>query len=242
MGYVGLSVLCILLTGSRSAFVGLCALVVVTAILSKQRVKIAAALVVAAPLVWLSLNDSLQNRFLTLIDPSYGPNNAQVSAESREQGWLDGVRMWHENPILGVGPGCFPQARGYPLESHHLYGQVLGEVGTLGAIGFVAIVLAFFWNYRQLAQRCRVEPELGSTFPAQLVKAIMMTVVLLLLMGFGGHNLFRYTWIWYGAFQAVAMRCAMQWLAYPQWEASPEIDSARLPQLNPALAFQEQAG
>jgi hypothetical protein len=31
--------------------------------------------------------------------------------------------------------------------------------------------------------------------------------VLLLLQGFGGHNLFRYTWLWYGAFQGIAMHC-----------------------------------
>ena len=50
--------------------------------------------------VWFSLRTDLQNRFLTLIDPSYGPANAQASAESRWQGWHDGVRIWKEQWLL----------------------------------------------------------------------------------------------------------------------------------------------
>ena len=55
------------------------------------------------------------DRYLTMIDPAYGPANAQQSAESRWQGWHDGVRLWQENPLLGVGPGAFGLARGYAL-------------------------------------------------------------------------------------------------------------------------------
>ncbi|MEN6457928.1 MAG: O-antigen ligase family protein [Thermoguttaceae bacterium] len=216
MGYVGLSVVCILLTGSRSAFVGLCALAIVATLLSRFRWKIAVGLIVVAPAMWFVLNESLQRRFLTIVDPAYGPTNAQLSAESREKGWRDGVRMWQEHPLLGVGPGCFPQARGYPLESHHLYGQVLGELGTLGALAFAAVVLAFLGNYRRLVRLCRMAPLLADSFPARLIRSITLTVLLLLLMGFGGHNLYRYTWIWFGAFQAVALRCAM-WRVASDW-------------------------
>ncbi|MCE5268533.1 MAG: O-antigen ligase family protein [Planctomycetaceae bacterium] len=239
MAYVGLSVICILLTGSRSAFVGLCALVLVATLLSQYRLKIAVALVVAAPVVWLMLSDSLQNRFLTLIDPSYGPANAQVSAESREQGWLDGVKMWQEHPMLGVGPGCFPQARGYPLESHQLYGQVLGELGTLGAITFGLVVLAFFANYFQLLRVSRAQPWIRGTFPAKLIQAITLTVILLLLMGFGGHNLYRYTWVWFGAFQAIALRCLLQWQCHPADSVlAAEGDAAALPPADARAALQ----
>jgi hypothetical protein len=29
----------------------------------------------------------------------------------------------------------------------------------------------------------------------------------MLLMGFSGHNLYRYTWLWFGAFQVIALHC-----------------------------------
>ena len=83
---------------------------------------------------------------------------------------------------------------------------MLGELGTLGALAFAAVVWAFIANNRQLARLCRADPLLAGTFPARVVRSITVAVMLLLLMGFAGHNLFRYTWIWYGAFQAIALR------------------------------------
>jgi len=32
------------------------------------------------------------------------------------------------------------------------------------------------------------------------------------LQGWGAHNLYRYTWLWFGAFQAVALNCSRQQL------------------------------
>jgi O-antigen ligase len=207
-GYVALAVTCILLTGSRSAFVGLCFLgLLAVGLLKKYRVKLALLFAIAAPVIWVNLRPDLQNRFLTLYDPSYGPPNAQASAEGRKQGWLDGVRLWRERPVFGVGPGAFGVARGTGMESHHLYGQVLGELGTAGALAFALVVFGFIANALECRRRCRVEPQLRGAFPTRVVSAVTVTVVLLLVLGFGGHNLYRYTWLWFGAFQAIALDC-----------------------------------
>jgi O-antigen ligase len=206
-GYVCLSITCILLTGSRTSFFGLCLLSVLAVALSKHRVRLAVLFAVAAPLVWISLRVDLQNRFLTLIDPSYGPANAQASAEGRTIGWRAGVRLWRENPVFGIGPGAFGIATGTGMESHHLYGQVVGELGTAGAIAFALVVLAFVANALECRRHCRAEPSLKGTFDARLISAVTVTVALLLALGFGGHNLYRYTWLWYGVFQAIALHC-----------------------------------
>jgi len=208
--YVALSITCIFRTGSRTAFVGLGLLAILTAALSKHRVRLALLIAVAAPLIWINLRPDLQNRFLTLIDPSYGPDNAQASAESRLQGWHDGVRLWSEHPLLGVGPDVFRVARGYNLESHFLYGQVLGELGTLGALAFASVVMAFLCNWIAAWRYRHVQPHVGPTFESRLIGAVMLAVVLLLFCGFGGHNLYRYTWLWFGAFQAIALHCLMR--------------------------------
>ena len=42
---------------------------------------------------------------------------------------------------------------------------------------------------------------------SERIRSTSLAVVLLLLMGLGGHNLYRYTWLWFGAFQAVALDC-----------------------------------
>jgi O-antigen ligase len=210
VAYVALGTACVCLTSSRTGFIGLCALTAIVALCSKHRVKLVMLAVVAAPIIWTCLPKDRQNRYLTLWDPSYGPANAQVSAEGRWKGWHDGVRLWKEYPVFGVGPGAFAAARGYDLQAHHLYGQVLGELGTLGAVAFGMIVLGFFVNYRDLRRLCQQSPEFRGTFWARLVQAVTITAILLLLMGVGGHNLYRYTWMWFGAFQAIAQGCLMR--------------------------------
>jgi O-antigen ligase len=206
VSYVLLACGCILLTGSRSAFVGLVLLCILAVAFSKHRYTFAIGIAIAAPLIWVSLREDLKNRYLTLIDPSVGPANAEVSAESRVKGWWDGVQIWQEHPLLGAGPGSFGKARGYELQSHELYGQVLGEIGTIGAIAFALLLWAFYANWQCARRLATNMPDLRTTLEYRLIAAVMVTVGLLLFMGFGGHNLFRYTWLWYGAFQAIALQ------------------------------------
>ncbi len=161
IGYVLLACGCILLTGSRSTFVGLALLSILAAGFSKHRYTFAMGILIAAPLIWVSLREDLKNRYLTLIDPSVGPANAETSAESRITGWWDGVRMWQKNPLLGVGPGNFGKARGYDLQSHELYGQILGELGSVGAIAFAFIIGAFYTNWQSARRLAANMPDLA---------------------------------------------------------------------------------
>jgi O-antigen ligase len=207
LGYAGLSVGCLVLTGSRSAFVGLAVLLSTLALFSGKRVRMVLLLVICAPIGWGFLPAELQNRFTTLIDPSVGPANAQESAEGRKEGWRDGVRIWKDNPLFGVGPGAFRLARGYNLESHHLYGQVLGELGTAGAIAFGSIVVCFVMNTLASRRYGAEQPRLRQTFAYRVSMSVFLSIMLMLLMGFGGHNLYRHLWMWFGAFQAIALAC-----------------------------------
>jgi O-antigen ligase len=203
--YLGLAVACVSLTGSRMGLVGVGALALMAVLVSKRRLLLLLLLAVAVPLIWNCLPTDRQNRYLTLIDPSYGPANAEESAKGRGEGWRDGVRLWRENPLYGVGPGSFAPARGYPLQPHHLYGQLLGELGTLGAVAFAMIVWSFFANYLEMRRMTRHAPQLAFSFPARVIRSVTATVILLLVMGLASHNLYRYAWLWFGAFQAVAL-------------------------------------
>src|SRR5262249_5722085 len=63
VAYVMLSVVCIGLTGSRSAFLGLLLWGLLSILRSRWRWRLAVLAVVAAPLCWAALPPSLQNRF-----------------------------------------------------------------------------------------------------------------------------------------------------------------------------------
>ena len=205
LSYMGISILCIILTGSRQGFVGLCLLALIIVIVSKRRLIALLALIMIAPVIWLSLRADLQNRFMTLYDASYGPMNAQRSAESRLQGLYDGVKIWEQYPITGCGPGCFGLARGNDIQAHNLYGQVLGEVGITGAFAFGMVLWAFYSNARDTRLLCRDFQDLNSCFAKWVVDSVTVTIILMLILGYGGHSLYRYTWLWYGAFSSVAI-------------------------------------
>jgi O-antigen ligase len=209
-GYVVLSFVCVGLTGSRSSFLGLVLCVAVTVLRSRWRWALVVLSVVAAPAMWAALPPSLQNRFETIIHPEVGPANAIVSGEGRLVGLQTGLQLFGASPITGVGPGAWRPATGLALESHNLCGQLLGEMGGLGAVTFAAILLCFWVNLRGVRTAYRRHPEWERDFPYHVAGAVGLAIFLLLFEGNFGHNLFRYSWLWFGGFLIIARHCVRQ--------------------------------
>jgi O-antigen ligase len=214
LGFTASVCACVLLTGSRAGFVGLllcgfmCLLAFGQGRRLAQRLTLLAVVggaFAAAALV--ALPESLQNRFLTLIDPSYGPKNAEESASGRLDGLLYGIEAWERSPLLGFGPSSFAYSTGRGGGAHNLYGQILSEVGLLGALAFVGIVAGFGANWVEARRRARRLPGRGRDLAFQVSRAVGLDVVLLLFLGWAGHNLYRYNWLWFASFQIVAVHC-----------------------------------
>jgi O-antigen ligase len=206
-GILALAVTCILLTGSRTGFAALLCLVCCVTLASRFRWKVLPPLIIGLAIVWNALPETLQNRYLTLIDPTRGPHNAQTSADSRKEFFKIAVTIWRENPILGVGPFGFPRASGTEMQAHTLYGQALSELGAVGAIAIFTLIGGLFWNFlngrNHVASMPNAKP---GSFCYGVLLATVVAILQLLFLGLGGHNLFRYTWLWYSAFSALALR------------------------------------
>ena len=229
--YVGLSSLCILLTGSRSSLLGL--LVWFTVIIwgTKYRFTALVGFAAMAPVAFVALPESLQTRFETIVNPEVGPANAKESSEGRIQGLTMGVRQWSNNPLSGIGPGAWRPANRTKIESHNLYGQLVGETGTLGLMAFLMLLGCFWMNLRLIRRIRREVPAWQNDLVFTLPSAIGVAVFLLLFMGNFGHNLFRFTWLWYGGFLVVARYCVARRLANwePEAEPDPDAEEAELP-------------
>jgi O-antigen ligase len=206
---------CIALTGSRSGFVGLCVLILMILLVTVQRkvlVLVLAALVglLGAALAMTVMPEDLQKRYLTIVDSSYGPKNAQLSASGRMAGLTYGFEAWEKSPLLGHGPRGFDFATGRLGGAHNLYGQIISEVGTLGALVFIALIVCFALNWLEVWRFYRRHPEEPHDFVFHVSRAIGLIVVLLLLLGWSGHTLYRYNWQWFAVFQAIAVHCVRQ--------------------------------
>jgi O-antigen ligase len=219
-GYVGLSTLCVLLTGSRSSLLGLLLWFSIVIWRTKYRVKALAAFAVAAPLVFVALPESLETRFETIINPEVGPKNAEESGKGRLIGFYTGLDLWGAFPLTGIGPGAWRPATGSKVESHNLFGQLLGEMGTVGAVTFATILACFAVNIIAVRRARRLFPEQRDDLVFSLASSIGIAVFLLLFMGMFGHNLFRFTWLWYGGFLIIANHCVNCRVA--EWEPEEE--------------------
>jgi O-antigen ligase len=91
----------------------------------------------------------LQERFNTIFDDSINPV-ATRSAEGRIEGFRRGLKLFELSPIWGVGAGCSALAVDQllhlenPGQLHNLYGQLLSELGVLGAVSFLLLLFSLY--------------------------------------------------------------------------------------------------
>lgn len=206
-----LAVTCVLLTGSRSSFAALLALLVLVSLTSKYRWRILGLLLLVPPLVWAYLSVDLRNRYMTLIDPSLGPENAQASAEGRSKSFWYGVESFTQDPLFGAGLGSYRAKKG--VGTHNLYNQAFGELGMFG----LAVLIGFAWSFagdfreaHRLIQDCDDPDKL---FLYRVCLASFISCLLLFFLGWGGHNLTRYNWLWFGAFSGIALQILKERMA-----------------------------
>jgi O-antigen ligase len=222
-----LASLCILLTGSRSSLLGLLVWFLIVIWGTRYRLPALTAFALAAPLAFVALPDELQTRFETIVNPEVRTKSDTESGQGRLYGFLMGMELWASNPLMGVGPGAWRPATGQPIESHNLYGQLLGETGSLGGLAFLFLLACFWKNLRAVRRSRAAFPEQRNDLVYTLPASIGVAVFLLLFMGNFGHNLFRFTWLWYGGFLIVARHCVARRVG--AWEAEPEFEEATVP-------------
>ena len=208
LGYFLLSIRCVQLTGSRGAFVVLGCALFLAALLSKKRMTYVPIMCLIALIVWASMSDNLRNRYLTLVDSSIN-ESANQSAQGRLAGFYNGWSNWAMSPIWGVGPGCHGYATGHGFLSHCLYGQIPGELGSLGILAFLMLISCFILNHLQIVSDLQFLKRRGREKEGKYLYlvsyAILASIGLLLVFGLGGHNGYRFNWIWFAGFQAVTV-------------------------------------
>ncbi|MBT5713525.1 O-antigen ligase family protein, partial [Candidatus Poribacteria bacterium] len=96
-------------------------------------------------------------RAMTMVDPEFASNKTRLLR------WGFALLMFAQNPILGAGHGMF--ARSYVNESflgdvgrfqmgaHNEYMQVLAELGALGILGWLWLIVAFYVYGLRLLRR-----------------------------------------------------------------------------------------
>jgi len=213
--HFALAVVCVVLTGSRSASIALVLLLIGWALMQKGMWKfgILALVLVALGATWTVMSEEKRERIQTLWDENAGPKSAHQSADGRLLGWRAGWEMFKQQPFTGVGPGGknyieYRVAHGVDAllgslpsrsQSHILYGEVLAEFGIFGAFLFAGLVMSTWSQARKVKKYFTANPANSNFFLNWLAQAITAALLLLLLLGLGGHNFYRPLWLWLAA-------------------------------------------
>src|SRR5207249_568953 len=123
---------------------------------------------------------------------------------------VEGIALFQRYPFTGTGPATFATASGCNLQAHNVYAQTLSEMGLPGLISLVSMAVCFWLNARETERIYKAHPWWQKDFVYYTGHAAWMAAILLLFMGVGGHNLFRFNWLWYAAFQIVAVHVVRQ--------------------------------
>lgn len=206
LGYFGMSAYCVVLTASRMGICGLVLAGLLWSLASPKRWRLLALYAVLLAAAWMVLPEKHKNRYLTIVDPSYGGTDAAVSAGNwRYSGFEKGLGLFQERPLFGFGPQTTAEATGAGKMPHNLYGQLLGELGIFGAVAFSLIVLGVAQNTLEARRIARGQSAAEDTLPWRMVVAASAAFLLLLFMGWGFNFLFWHVCLWFGAFQVIAL-------------------------------------
>jgi O-antigen ligase len=231
-GYVGLSIFCVVLTGSRMGAVGLLLASMMACFASPYRWRWMAMYPVLFAMAWIFMPDQQKNRYLTLLGDEY-KTKYTTTGNWRVDGFEKGLMLFDQRPLFGFGPMSFAKAEGRGMMPHNLYGQLLAELGLAGTLAFGMFLVGAAQNHfeaRRLARDMNIEADSLAWHSVAGMSAIF---VMLVIMGWGFNFLFWHVWLWFGGFQAVALECLKRQTAHVQeneayyWTYRPEALTPR---------------
>ena len=208
LGAAGLTALGVALTFSRGAAVGFVLLFGIMFLMGYLKWKHLLAVVLGAAIV-LAAVPVYTERLAELVAVSEsvsttGIDQADGAIQSRVTEGLAALLAWADHPVIGVGPGEFPQyyrqyadvvgirVKAADREAHNLY---LGMAAELGLIGIAVFRIIVGLTLRDLARARRaVMPH--DPLMADITTGFMLAIVSYLATGIFLHMSFiRYFWL-----------------------------------------------
>jgi putative inorganic carbon (hco3(-)) transporter len=201
----------LVLSASRSGFLGLVALGILVAWRSKHRARYLTAGAVIA-LISVSLMTDLQReRYVSIFSHSA---KGGATAEERITGVMGDFTVSLRRPLFGHGLGTSREAnanfRGVDLPSHNLYTEVAEELGYIGLVLMLMLLWSFLrvcWTAQQLVD---ATPMMDSRliFLHDMARTLVLVVMVDLFFSFASFGFSEPYWYFFGGLSVVTARLA----------------------------------
>jgi O-antigen ligase len=199
LGLMLLSLITLVVTGSRTGFIGLALIVLYYVFHSRHKVAALTFCAVAAIVLWLAMPQQYRDRYLTTVHFAQG-ERLDGSNELRVRLWKAGWRMFLDHPVLGVGAEQFGTAYGMEysgkkhgawMSPHSLFFQVAAELGLVGLAAFGYFLYQVVKANRFLL---RFHAEHPDGLDYQLALALGAAFLGVAFSSVFGHTLYRPHW------------------------------------------------
>jgi O-antigen ligase len=215
-----ISIRVIMLTQSRTAFVGLTIFVFYIWLTSRKKLLSFFAIILSCITIWNFAPQETKERFLTLAnlsnvvtyDRSEFTKEDHSKYGSMASRWIlikRALIVFSENPVLGVGLDCFASVNGRRwglwFPPHSTYVQALAEMGLLGFIAFFYVIILTFKNLN-IARRTIANWKEQNTFISYIVDSLTAYLLVRLAVSFFGIELYANYWWLAGGLSLVILR------------------------------------
>jgi hypothetical protein len=188
-------------SGSRGGIVGMLIWASCIVWFSEKRAKMAMVACVLMSVLLVGYGSSIMHT-AGRIDSS--------SARGRFIGLTHGIGMLTKGNIIGVGPGNYLIARqqyfGWRMESHNIYGQVMGDLGLPGMIVTFLLVREIFRGINRVKNRLKNQREEPQLFLYYLMAGVQVSLITRLGISMASHGLYFFYWYVMAAFVVVSLR------------------------------------
>lgn len=202
----------LMLTGSRSGFVGLAVVVAMFIWKSKHRLVVASVCALTVMVAVPMMTPDQRDRYLSLTDDQ---TKGAATREGRIHGMWQDFEVGMKRPVFGFGIGTSKEAnwnfarRGAKV-SHTLYAEALMEIGMVGSVIFYCFLISMirgFLQAKKLAGKGREENhDEGMKYYAALLDAIQVWVVMCMVFSIAQYGLSEFHWYLVAGLTAAVMR------------------------------------
>jgi O-antigen ligase len=183
----------VIFTKSRGGFLGLATIALGMVYIRKAQGKSLLPVIILFFIVIAAAGPRYISHMSTITEGIHGSR----SSYDRYLGLVNGISMMLKRPILGVGVGCYAEARHqyfrYYFFAHNLYGELFGELG-------LASVFWFYWVYAVFRKAKRLKENLDTSenrqkFYHSMLTAVQLSIFVRLVIGNFTHG--WYIWFWF---------------------------------------------
>jgi len=163
-GAAGLSIIAVVLSYSRTAYIAILAGLLIVILLPRWRLKLALPALLLVLVLPLILPPAAVERFDSI---SIEEGERDLSTENRFEFWELAIKQFKKRPVLGTGYHTFhhPEFNPHEMDVHNFFLRELVEKGVIGAF----ILLGLLWSITRLLWRGLRFAEAGSWYSGLII-------------------------------------------------------------------------